>query len=906
MRKPVSARRQKKVEDPLDVISEVQKNLIQVKDNLDQNELSQITSALQKLSQDVEIFLTEQKTMRNQLAETDSALSKLQKDSSAVVKETRAMKTLNQALGDNIQSLSERVEKLNVLEQMFQEFSATWMKDSKLIKASNKSISDQIQSLLPKFEKLNLLDQLLLEVKQLIVDKKAEHNTLNGIVLKNKHDADANQSILDNILAEIRFIKSVGRDDYKTILSLLLNKKQDKDTERTISFQLGKTLIESKKSLESLMGLPGKLASIVDESKHRKQQKSLETTEVTTIIADTDVAAIAIEKTTTIEKVDSVEKTEVVKKIEIDVNAEINKENPQISYDYIKNLWPTTHKKARFITILDEISENSWSNEFTIYPLNKNQHTKQIEGSSSNAFFIESCWKGNRGTWEYAFTSPGLKHANAQKLLESLSTAQQKKMPIIFWNKEDPMHYDKFLPIAEKCDVIFTTDENKVANYKADLPGKKVFALAFAANPFICNPINRSRYEQETICFAGSYYSVGHDDRKVQMDQLLPALLEFNGAIYDRMSSLNNERYFFPEQYRHLIRDAVDFKTMSVLYKKFKIFLNVNTITDSPTMMSRRVYELLACGTPVISTPSLALEQQFPNIVQVAKNAEEAVQIAKELLSDVWKYRHLSHVGYREVMLKHTYAHRVKDVLSSIDVAYELPKEKVSILMATMREHFIDRIVTNIKRQNYENIELIIVTQNFSEQAIEKLNLALAQLENLEHYIVLEINTDMTLGARLNKAAEHATGAYLAKMDDDDFYFENYLTDMLIPFSYGNFGLVGKKEIFIYLEESDKTVLRYQDQSHRVTDFVAGPTLILTRAAFDKVGGFNDVNKGEDSSIIEKLKKEKIALYASDPFNFVQWRGRNSQNHTWKVEDDFFLNNKAVVFDGFATSKVIV
>lgn len=856
MRKPVSVRRQKQTKNQSESLTQVG-SISPEHGNVD---ISSETNTTVQFSaeQAGELMRSIQADQKQLLEKIESLLLEQQK-----VNKSRAEIELNHV---------ELVKNITTLQKEFNVF-----------KREQTSISGHLQSILTHVEKVTLLPNILTEIQNIKQIGKNETKV-----------------ILEQLVNEIRVLKSIGREDYKTILNILLNKKQDVDTERTLSFQLGKTLIDSKKSIENLFSLPSRLAAIKDDAKSRKEKNILPEKVVETV-EHPQIASKQIES----KQIESKKISTAPEIKQVDTLAIINKENPLIAYEYLKKIWPKTQKKARFISILDEISENSWANEFTLYGLNKNDYQKQISGSTSNAFFIESCWKGNKGAWEYAFTSPGLKHANAQKLLDSLSIAKQKGMPIIFWNKEDPMHYEKFLPIAEKCDVIFTTDENKVADYKRDLPSKKVFAMAFAANPFICNPINRNRYEEETICFAGSYYSVGHDDRKVQMDQLLPALLEFNGAIYDRMSNLNNERYFFPEQYRHLIRNAVDFKTMSVLYKKFKIFLNVNTITDSPTMMSRRVYELLACGTPVISTPSLALEKQFPNIVQIAKDADDAVKIAKELLTDEWKYRHVSHLGYREVMLKHTYAHRVKDILSSIDIAYEQPKEKVSIMMATMREHFIDRILTNVGRQNYENIELIIVTQDFSKQAITKLRNGLKKLKNLADFKILEINTEMSLGARLNKAAEQSTGTYLAKMDDDDFYFENYLTDMIIPFSYGNFGLVGKKETFIYLEESNQTVLRFHNTSHRITDFVSGPTLVFTKTAFNKVGGFNDVNKGEDSTIIEKLKKENLEIYASDPFNFIQWRGKNAQNHTWKVDSEFFLKN-ALVLDGFAENKAIV
>jgi spore maturation protein CgeB len=768
-------------------------------------------------------------------------------------------------------------------------------KESQLI--GNQEEINQLSNSLKKYstDRLHVIEQLeCLNAKFDSLEKKLNiiHDNIRSdlytVRSENLKTIQDELKRLQTIL--ISNITSIGKNEFSSIIQLLKFKKEDVDLERTLSYQLGHILIEGKKNIESLIRIPNALVTLKNESIKRKKK-------ILTIKDENKL--IDINKDKKIEKV-----KESISKIEM---KDIYKQDyPLISYDYYKNFWPEITQSAKFISILDEISENSWQNVFKLFSLNKNNYEQQILSSSSNALFIESCWKGNKGAWEYAFTSPGLKHENAQKLLKSLEIAKSRKLPIIFWNKEDPMHYDKFLPIAEKCDVIFTTDINKVKDYQRDLPGKKVYPLVFAANPFICNPVNRNRYEQETICFAGSYYSVGHDDRKLQMDTLLPALLTFNGAIYDRMSALKNERYYFPEQYRHLIRDAVDFKTMSVLYKRFKIFLNVNTITDSPTMMSRRVYELLACGTPVISTPSKALEEQFSGIVQIAKNAEEAVRIANDLLQDEWKYKHLAHRGYREVMLKHTYQSRVKDILASIDIAYNNSPEKVSILMATMREHYIDRILENLSRQNYSNLEAFVVTQGFSKIGIQKLKDGIGKIKNIKKFqIIEENNNEISLGERLNKAASYATGTYLAKMDDDDFYFENYLTDMIIPFSFGNFGLVGKKEIFIYLEGLDKTIIRYKNQSHRITDFVFGATLVIKKMIFDKIGGFIPVNRGEDSSILSKLKDLKVPIYASDSFNFIAFRSKDSNHHTWQTEDDFFLKN-AEVFEGFNSRKVII
>ncbi|HDZ6732125.1 TPA: glycosyltransferase, partial [Mannheimia haemolytica] len=626
--------------------------------------------------------------------------------------------------------------------------------------------------------------------------------------------------------------------------------------ENTLSFKLGYTLIHSTKSFKNFISLPKDLYALAIIARDRKSYK-------TTLSSIKPKA-----KLTNFNKVDSKFKKK---------------------YGF------------KFISILDEISHTSFDSEFKLFPLNKANVESQIKGSLSLGLFIESCWKGNFGAWEYAFTSPNLQHQNAQNLLKALDVCKNRNFPIVFWNKEDPMHYEKFLPISSKCDVIFTTDSNKVKDYQRDVPNAKVETLMFAANINICNPANRFRYEAENICFAGSYYGVGHDDRKKQMDALLPTIIKFKGAIYDRMSQVQSadERYSYPKQYRKFIRPAVPFKEIVDIYKQFKIFLNVNTITDSPTMMSRRVYELLACGTPVISTPSLAIDEQFKGIVQVAKDAKEANKIAKRLLENEWEWLRISHLGYREVMLKHTYEHRAVQIANTLgqDIKPEAPL--ASIVVASNRPYFIDRIVDNVTNQSYPNIEVIVIAQKYTAEQLDNLKQKLSKSNKLKNVIVVQNDSDDTLGKRLNQGIKLSKGEYVAKFDDDDFYFPNYLQDMLIPFKFGDYGIIGKKEIFIFLESQNKTFVRYKGQRHLETDFLTGATLVFARDALKKLS-FGDLNRGEDSNILEQAKKLGIKMYVTDPFNFVVFRSKELSNHTWQVDDNFFTNKGVFVGEELA------
>ena len=63
--------------------------------------------------------------------------------------------------------------------------------------------------------------------------------------------------------------------------------------------------------------------------------------------------------------------------------------------------------------------------------------------------------------------------------------------PSVFWNKEDPVHFDRFVATASLCDHVFTTDGNRVLPYLEAGVGtvRTASSLPFYAQPKIHNPL---------------------------------------------------------------------------------------------------------------------------------------------------------------------------------------------------------------------------------------------------------------------------------------------------------------------------------------------------------------------------------------------------------------------------------
>src|SRR5699024_10067628 len=68
---------------------------------------------------------------------------------------------------------------------------------------------------------------------------------------------------------------------------------------------------------------------------------------------------------------------------------------------------------------------------------------------------------------------------------------------------------------------------------------------------------------------------------------------------------------------------------------------------------------------------------------------------------------------------------------------------------------------------------------------------------------VVYVPSEQPLGYCLNRAISEIKHFYVAKMDDDDFYFEHYLIDSWITYRYTEAHLVRKHYIYTFVQDSN-------------------------------------------------------------------------------------------------------
>lgn len=342
--------------------------------------------------------------------------------------------------------------------------------------------------------------------------------------------------------------------------------------------------------------------------------------------------------------------------------------------------WPEYKKNGKpyVLGVMDEFTAGCFEQDVNLIQPRPDNWYALLEKYNPELIFIESAWKGNSGSWQYRVAEYSNKPG--QEVYKICSYAKERGIPTVFWNKEDPVHHDKFMCSAKLVDGVFTTDEGMKESYIRKTGNSNVHALPFAAQPALHRPAPLNGRKQK-LCFAGSWYGNRHAERGQAMRWLLETANKYDLDIYDR--NYGTGIFPFPDEFQKGIKGSLPYKELCEEYNRYRVFLNVNSVVDSPTMFSRRVFELMACGTPIVSTYAKGIENLFESdAVWLVRNREEADEAIHTLMTDDDEWRRRSLAGIREVFTKHTYAHRLNTIFTHVGVSTRLPTDPSILLLA--------------------------------------------------------------------------------------------------------------------------------------------------------------------------------------------------------------------------------
>ncbi|WP_018653634.1 glycosyltransferase family protein [Actinomadura flavalba] len=552
---------------------------------------------------------------------------------------------------------------------------------------------------------------------------------------------------------------------------------------------------------------------------------------------------------------------------------------------------PIARPELTAAVVLDTFSATAFRYEWRQVEPGPGDWREVLDRERPDLLFVESAWSGNDGRWGGQMSGPD---APGRELRELVAHCREQGVPTVFWNKEDPPNFDVFIDTAALFDTVFTTSAEMIPRYREILGHDRVDVLPFAAQPRLHNPVNVPGGRRHDVAFAGTYFSHKHPDRAEQMRTVLEPARDFGLHVYSRMLE-KESRFQFPPRFDAHIVGSLPYERMLSVYKAYKVFLNVNSVLDSPTMCARRIFELSACATPVLSGHSAAVDAYFPGLVSVAHTQDETRTLLAGLLANPELRDRQGHRAMREVFAAHTFGHRVDTVLDAVGRPHPRPEPTVSVVLPTNRPDRIAGALAQVARQHWTPLQLVLVLHGLDVEP-EKVR-AQAHEAGIENVVVVEADAALPLGACLNLGIDAADGDLIAKMDDDDVYGAHYLSDLVPAFSYTEAGIVGKRACYVQLQAMDATLLSKPELEHTYTNLVRGGT-IVARGDVLRDLRFDPLPRGSDTKLLRRAKAAGVRVYSADRFNYVYVRGADPSSHTFQVNDAELLRQARVEFYG--------
>jgi glycosyltransferase involved in cell wall biosynthesis len=426
-------------------------------------------------------------------------------------------------------------------------------------------------------------------------------------------------------------------------------------------------------------------------------------------------------------------------------------------------------ESLRVAAIVDDFTAQTFGPDCRLLNLNGHDWATELETFQPHLLFVESIWRGRDGSWQgiFAATSPDL--------VGVLDWCRERAIPTVFWNKEDPVHFQSFIRIAAEFDHVFTTDVDRVGDYLLRLGHDRVHFLPFAAQPRLHDPVE-TLDRRAALCFAGAYYP-NFPTRMRDLDEIVRGASRVVPVeIFDRNYGTVDPGATFPEEYRDLIVGTLAPDELDVAYKGYQLGLTVNTIKSSQTMFARRVLELLASNTATISNYARGVRVLLGDLVALNDSADGTQRALEELTAHPDRTERLRAVALRTVLREHTSRSRLEYVVATVTgTAPDATAPLVTVVVVEDQTPGTDRAVALARTQRDVRVEVVLVTDRAagSEPGVRRV-----RRDELA-----------TLGAG---DLLGAGSAGLAVFDPRDWYGEDYLRDLVDATAWTDADVIGK------------------------------------------------------------------------------------------------------------------
>ena len=316
--------------------------------------------------------------------------------------------------------------------------------------------------------------------------------------------------------------------------------------------------------------------------------------------------------------------------------------------------------------------------------------------------------------------------------------------------------------------------------------------------------------------------------------------------------------------------------------------VRVSTADADPVPLARALGQLLVSGVPTVTGP-------LPATVRVLLGDDLADRA--EALDDVTTGSPLDREAWsvgtrRAALLQLGATTRWRETAAGHGISAS-PAPSMSVILASRRPANLRFALTQLEQQTWPQVQVVLALHGVDPEQHEVRAAVAGYGRDLE---VVPVGADVVFGDVLNAALDRCTGRLVAKMDDDDWYGPDHLTDLVLAHGYSGATLVGLADHFTYLESSDLTIRDQVHRSEQRAARVSGGTLAVARDDLLALGRWRPVHRAVDRSLIQAVTAVGGEVYATHDLGFCLYRGAGE--HTWSQGDEAFLARGPQRWDG--------
>lgn len=328
--------------------------------------------------------------------------------------------------------------------------------------------------------------------------------------------------------------------------------------------------------------------------------------------------------------------------------------------------------------------------------------------------------------------------------------------------------------------------------------------------------------------------------------------------------------------------------------------------------LERLSLQAAACGALPILIGDAKVSADIAAICAFAKDLSDVKGVIDWFRDNPLDARKRAHIGWRTAFRDHALTLRLDRMARAVNLSSGWESyPPVTVFVPTFRTEFLGRCLDNYRKQTYPNRELILALHCDVPPRAEIDSIR----ANHADVRIVTMPREETVGGLMNLAIHHASGVFCVKMDDDDYYGENYVLDMILAQRAIELDIFGKPPAFTYFEASDQTCLRKSastkencivdakslvSNDFRITGFThSGKTEFLRSVMFcDRARG------SADTALYERCEKRNVSGATLDIFNAAAFRASDPSKHTWRQADNQLLEGAISVGRGYRSEAV--